>query len=68
MNGSIPVLKNTSYKSPVKVMFIVAYDIDRVILHHAVSPREIVNAAYYCKFLLEHLRPAIRRIDDISWY
>ena len=33
------------------VMFIVAYDIDGVILHHAVPPRQTVNAAYNCKFL-----------------
>ena len=44
-----------------KVMFTVAYDIDEVILHHAVPPRQTVNAAYYCKFLLHHLRPALRR-------
>ena len=30
----------------VKVKFIVAYDIDGVILHHAVLPRQTVNAAY----------------------
>ena len=30
------------------VTFIVAYDIDGVILHHAVPPRQMVNAAYYC--------------------
>ena len=32
----------------VKVMFIVTYDIDGVILHHALPPRQMVNAAYYC--------------------
>ena len=35
----------------VKVMFIVAYDIDGVILHHTVSARKMVNTAYYCMFL-----------------
>ncbi|KAJ4452182.1 hypothetical protein ANN_03700 [Periplaneta americana] len=47
--------------SAVKVMFIVAYDIDGVILHHAVPPRQTVNADYYCRFLQHHLRPALRR-------
>ena len=46
----------------VKVMFIVAYDTDGVVLHHAVSPRETVNAAYYFyTFLQHHFRPALRR-------
>ena len=31
----------------VKVMFIVAYDIDGVILNHAVPPGQRVNAAYF---------------------
>ncbi|KAJ4434386.1 hypothetical protein ANN_22946 [Periplaneta americana] len=31
----------------VKVMFIVAYDIDGVILHHAVPPRQTENADYW---------------------
>ncbi|KAJ4428030.1 hypothetical protein ANN_24044 [Periplaneta americana] len=47
--------------SAVKVMFIVAYDIDGVILHHAVPPRQTVNADYYCRFLQHYLRPALRR-------
>ncbi|KAJ4432029.1 hypothetical protein ANN_20643 [Periplaneta americana] len=47
--------------SAVKVMFIVAYDIDGVILHHAVPPRQTENADYYCRFLQHHLRPALRR-------
>ena len=45
----------------VKVMFIVAYDIDGVILHHTVSPRQRVNADYYCMFLQHHLRSMLRR-------
>ncbi|KAJ4450652.1 hypothetical protein ANN_02081 [Periplaneta americana] len=32
-------------QSAMKVMFIVAYDIDGVILHHAVPPRQTANAA-----------------------
>ncbi|KAJ4438964.1 hypothetical protein ANN_14918 [Periplaneta americana] len=48
-------------ESAVKVRFIVAYDIDGVILHHAVPPRQMVNADYYCRFLQHHLRPDLRR-------
>ena len=33
----------------VKVMFIEVYDIDRVIMHHALLPRQMVNAAYYSR-------------------
>ena len=46
---------------PVKVMSIVAYDIDGIILHQAVSLRRTVNTAYYCIFLQHHLCPALRR-------
>ena len=42
-------------------MVIVAYDIDGVILHHAVPPWQTVNAAYYCRFLQHHIRPELRR-------
>ena len=42
-------------------MFIVAYDIDGVILHNTVPPRRTVNAAYYCMFLQHHLHPVLRR-------
>ncbi|KAJ4426343.1 hypothetical protein ANN_27157 [Periplaneta americana] len=59
MNGSTQVLRPT--QSAVKVMFIVVYDIDGVILHHAVPPRQTANADYYCRFLQHHLRPALRR-------
>ena len=45
----------------VNVMFIVAYDIDEVILHHAVLPRQSVNTAYYCMFLQHHLHSVLRR-------
>ena len=45
----------------VDAMFVVAYDIDGVILHHAVTPRHTVNSAYYCKFLQYHLNLALRR-------
>ena len=45
----------------VKVMFIVACDIDGIILLHAVPPRQTINAAYYCTFLQRYFRPAVRR-------
>ena len=48
-------------QSNVKAMFIVAYDIDGVILHHSVPQRQTLNAAYYCSFLHNHLCPALRR-------
>ena len=32
------------------------------------TSRQTVNAAYYCTFLQHHLRPALRRKDDIWWY
>ncbi|KAJ4447154.1 hypothetical protein ANN_09155 [Periplaneta americana] len=46
-------------QSAVKEMFIVAYDIDGVILHHAAPPRQTVNVDYYCRFLQHHLHPAL---------
>ena len=46
----------------VKVMFIVAYDIDGVILHHAVPVRQTVNTAYCCIFLQHHLCQELRRM------
>ncbi|KAJ4426052.1 hypothetical protein ANN_27679 [Periplaneta americana] len=59
--GSSRPKKVRPTQSAVKVMFIVACDIDGVILHHAVSPRQTANADYYCRFLQHHLRPALRR-------
>ena len=44
-----------------KVMFMVVYDIDRVILYHAAILRQVVNAVYYCTFLQHLLHPALRR-------
>ena len=52
--------ESAPYTMSVKVRFIVAYDIDGIIPHHAVSPRQSVNAACYCTFLRHHLRPALR--------
>ncbi|PNF43745.1 hypothetical protein B7P43_G13766 [Cryptotermes secundus] len=48
-------------QSNVKVMFIVACYTDEVILHRTLPQRRTVNAAYYCNFLRNHLRPALRR-------
>ena len=45
----------------VKVIFIVAYDIDEVILHHAVPRRQTVNVAYYSMFQQHHICPMLRR-------
>ena len=45
----------------VKVMVIVAYNCDGVILTHAVPQRENVNAQYFRHFLENNLRPALRR-------
>ncbi|KAJ4445128.1 hypothetical protein ANN_06929 [Periplaneta americana] len=59
--GSSRPKKVRSTQSAVKVMFIAAYDIDGVILHHAVPPRQTAKADYYCRFLQHHLRPALRR-------
>ncbi|KAG8238244.1 hypothetical protein J437_LFUL018307 [Ladona fulva] len=45
----------------VKVMVILVYNCDGVILKHYVPPRQTVNAQYYCSFLEHHLRPALRK-------
>lgn len=56
--------------SKMKVMLIVAYDVDGIILVHSVPAGQNVNADYYRRFLQNHLRPAIRkkrhqRMDDV---
>lgn len=45
----------------VKTMLILAYDWDGVILKHVVPPRQTIDAAYYCSFLRNNLRAALRR-------
>ena len=45
----------------VKVMVILVYDCDGVILTHTVPPRQTVNAQYYCNFLEHNFRPALRK-------
>ena len=52
----------------VKVVFIVVYDIDGVILHHALPQRQMVNVVYYCTFLQQHLRPRSGENYDSWWY
>ena len=47
--------------SPVKLMVILAYDVQGVILCHIVPRGELVNAQYYAAYLQNHLRRAARR-------
>ena len=47
--------------SPVKLMVILAYDVQGVILCHFVTHRETVNAQYYAAYLQNHLRRSVRR-------
>ena len=42
-------------------MLIAAYDSKGIVLSHFVPPGQTVNAAYYCNYLSQHLRPAIQR-------
>ena len=44
-----------------KIMLILAYDWDGVIVNHTVPRGQTVNAAYYCSFLQDHLLAALRR-------
>ena len=46
--------------SHVKVMLIMAYDWEGVILTHAVFAVQSINTDYYCRFLQHHLRPAMQ--------
>ena len=48
-------------RTNVKVMVIVASDSEGVILTHAVPQRLNVNAQYFCHFLKNNPRPALRR-------
>ena len=59
--GSCRPKKVRPTQCAVKFMFIVQYDNDGMMLHHAVPPRQTVNAAYYCMFLQHHLCPVLRR-------
>ena len=45
--------------SPVKIMVILAYDVEGVILCHFVPHDETVNAQYYAVYLQNHLRRAV---------
>ena len=47
--------------SPVKLMVILAYDVQGVILCHFVTRGETVNAQYYTAYLQNHLHRAVTR-------
>ena len=47
--------------SPVKLMVILAYDVQGVSLYHILPHSETVNAQYYAAYLQNHLRRAVRR-------
>ena len=49
------------YPTQCAVMFIVAYDIDGVILPHNVPQWQVINTAYHCTFLQHHISPVLRR-------
>jgi hypothetical protein len=58
----ITTSKKVCYEpSKVKVMLIVAYDGEGVIISHAVPLGQNVNAAYYQHFLEHNLHPAMQR-------
>ncbi|GBN68749.1 hypothetical protein AVEN_148777-1 [Araneus ventricosus] len=46
--------------SNVKIMVILVYDYDGVILTHTVPTQQTVNAQYYCSLLEHNLRSALR--------
>ena len=46
--------------SPVKLMVILAYDVQGVILCHFMPHGESVNAQYYAVYLQNHLRHVVR--------
>ena len=46
--------------SPVKVMVILAYDVQRVILCHFVPHSETVNAQYHAAYMINNLRRVVR--------
>ncbi|KAJ4429454.1 hypothetical protein ANN_21623 [Periplaneta americana] len=58
----ITMSKKMRYEpSRVKVMLIVAYDSESVIISHAIPQDQNVNAAYYQHFLEHNLHPAMQR-------
>ena len=59
--GSPRRQKFLQYPSPVKLMVILAYDVQGVILCHFVPHGETVNSQYYAAYLQNHLRRAVRR-------
>ena len=59
--GSPRPVKFRQKPSSVKLMLIAAYDSKGIVLSHFVPSGQTVNAAYYCNYLSQHLRSAIRR-------
>ena len=59
--GSPRTYKFRQNPSPVKLMVILAYDIQGVILCYFAPHGETVNAQYYAAYLQNHLRGAVRR-------
>ena len=55
------LLKYRQEQEPLKLMFIVTYDFDGVLVTHSVPAGSHVNGAYYSYFLEHDLQPAIRR-------
>ena len=47
--------------SPVKLMVILAYDVQGVVLYHFVPHGETVNAQYHAAYMQNQLCPAVRR-------
>ena len=59
--GSPQKSKVRQNPSNVKVMVILVYDCDGVILMHTVPRQQTVSVQYYCSFLEHNLRPALRK-------
>ena len=60
-NDSPQPKKYRQEENPLKVMFIVAYDFDGVLVTHSVSAGNRVNGAYYSYFLEHLLRSPVHR-------
>ena len=60
-HGSPRKSKVRKNPSNVKVMVILVYDCDGVILTHTVPRQQTINAQYCCSFLENNLRPALRK-------
>ena len=58
--GSLRKQKFRQNPSPLKLMVILAYDVQEVILCHFLPHDETVNAQYYAAYLQNHLHHAVR--------